>query len=155
MSTRMNARDAVSAALAECYVNVDGRRYNFMQAIDVEITAEKIKKEVPILGQVTKGNKSVGLKYKGKAKFHYNMSIFRDLLIRYQDKGEDVYFDMMIVNEDPTSSAGRQTVIAKNCNIDGGLITKFDADGDYLEDEFDFTVERIEMPERFKELVGV
>ena len=27
----MNAKDTVSAKLAECYVTVDGNRYNFMQ----------------------------------------------------------------------------------------------------------------------------
>ena len=32
----MNAKDTVSAKLAECYVTVDGNRYNFMQAIKLE-----------------------------------------------------------------------------------------------------------------------
>ena len=28
----MNAKDAVSASLAECFVTIEGNRYNFMQA---------------------------------------------------------------------------------------------------------------------------
>lgn len=47
----MKAKDAVSASLAECFVTIDGNRYNFMQAIDLEATFEKQKTEVPILGK--------------------------------------------------------------------------------------------------------
>ena len=47
----MNAKDTVSAKLAECYVTVDGNRYNFMQAIKLEAKVEKTKTEVPILGK--------------------------------------------------------------------------------------------------------
>ena len=37
----MNAKDTVSAALAECYVTIDGRRYLFMQAINLEARFER------------------------------------------------------------------------------------------------------------------
>ena len=53
----MLAKDALSAALAECYVTIDGKRYNFMQAINLEAKFEKTKTEVPILGKTGKGNK--------------------------------------------------------------------------------------------------
>lgn len=128
----MNGKDAVSASLAECYVTIEGDRYNFMQAINLEAKVEKTKTEVPILGKTGKGNKATGWKGTGSATFHYNTSIFRKLLKRYKDTGEDVYFDIQVSNEDPTSSVGRQTVILKDCNMDGGLLTKFDADAEFL-----------------------
>lgn len=34
--TIMNAKDAVSASLAECFVTIGDNRYNFMQAINLE-----------------------------------------------------------------------------------------------------------------------
>ena len=37
----MNAKDAVSASLAECFVTIEGNRYNFMQAINLEASIEK------------------------------------------------------------------------------------------------------------------
>ena len=135
----MNAKDAVSASLAECFVTLEGNRYNFMQAINLEASIEKTKAEVPILGKPGKGNKSTGWKGTGKATFHYNTSLFRELLYRYKNTGEDVYFDIQVTNQDPTSSVGKQTVILKGCNIDGGILTKFDADAEYLEDTLDFT----------------
>lgn len=151
----MNARDAISAPLAECYVTIEGNRYNFMQAIDLEASFEKNKTEVPILGKTAKGNKASGWSGSGSATFHYNTSIFRKLFLRYKETGEDVYFDIQVTNEDPTSTIGRQTVILKDCNMDGGILAKFDADGEYLDESMDFTFEDFEMPEEFALLNGM
>lgn len=151
----MNAKDAISASLAECFVTIDGSRYNFMQAINLEASIEKAKTQVPILGRTGKGNKSTGWSGSGSATFHFNTSIFRKLLKRFKDTGEDVYFDIQITNEDPTSAVGRQTVILKGCNLDGGTIAKFDADAEYLDEEISFTFEDFEMPEEFSILPGM
>ena len=151
----MNAKDAVSASLAECFVTIDGNRYNFMQAIDLEANFEKQKAEVPILGKPGRGNKSTGWRGTGSATFHYNTSIFRELLYRYKNTGEDIYFDIQVTNQDPTSAVGRQTVILKGCNIDGGILTKFDADAEYLDENIDFTFEDFEIPEKFSLLNGM
>ncbi|HCT64269.1 MAG TPA: hypothetical protein DIC60_03200 [Lachnospiraceae bacterium] len=155
MANIMNAKDTVSASLAECYVTIDENRYNFMQAINLEAKIEKTKTEVPILGKTGKGNKSTGWKGTGNATFHYNTSIFRNLLKQYKEYGEDIYFDIQITNEDPTSAVGRQTVILKDCNMDGGILAKFDADGEYLDEDIDFTFEDFEIPETFKVLSGM
>lgn len=151
----MHAKDAVSASLAECYITIDGERRNFMQAINLEASIEFNKAEVPILGKTGKGNKSTGWSGSGSATFHYNTSKFRELLLKYKNTGETIYFDIQVTNEDPTSSVGRQTVILKDCSLDGGKLTAFDADAEYLEDEFDFTFEDFEMPEKFTDLAGV
>ena len=150
MFQQIKARDTISASKAECYVTIEGKRYNFMQAINLEAKMEKNKSEVPILGSTTKGNKSTGSKYTGSATFHYNTSIFRELLYRYKETGEDIYFDIQVTNEDPTSSAGRQTIILKDCNMDSGIIVKFDADGD-----MDFTCEDWELVEKFNIINGM
>jgi len=155
MAETMHAKDAISASLAECFITIDGNRYNFMQAIDLEATFEKQKTEVPILGKTGRGNKSTGWRGTGTATFHYNTSIFRELLYRYKNTGEDIYFDIQVTNEDPTSSVGRQTVILKDCNIDGGILAKFDADADYLDETLDFTFEDFEIPEKFNMLPGM
>lgn len=151
----MNAKDALSAKLAECFVTIGKNRYNFMQAINFEANFERTKTEVPILGKTGMGNKSTGWKGTGSATFHYNTSIFREMMQHYKDTGEDVYFEIQVSNEDPTSSVGRQTVVFLGCNIDGGILAKFDADGEYLDEDMDFTFEDFKMPETFKLLNGM
>lgn len=153
--TFLNAKDVISASLAECYVTIEGKRYNFMQAINLEAKVEKTKTEVAILGKTGKGNKATGWKGTGNATFHYNTTIFRDLLSRYKDTGADIYFDIQVTNYDPTSSVGRQTVILKDCNLDGGILTKFDADAENLDEEMDFTFEDFEIPEKFALINGM
>ncbi len=150
----MNAKDTVFAALAECFVTIGARRYNFMQAINLEAKFEKNKTEVPILGKTGKGNKATGWKGTGSATFHYNTSIFRKMMLDYKNPGDDVYFDIQITNDDPASGAGRQTIILLDCNIDGGILAKFDADGEYLDEDMDFTFEDFKMPETFSNLPG-
>ena len=151
----MRASEAISAALAECFVTIGGNRYNLMQAINVEATFERVKTEIPILGKPGRGNKSVGWKGTGSATFHFNTSLFRKLMERYQDTGEDFYFDMQITNEDPTSKVGRQTVVLYDCNINNGVLAKFDADGEYLDESMDFTFESFKIPEEFKMMEGM
>ena len=151
----MNAKDSVSAALAECFGTIEGDRYNFMQAINLEASVKKNKSKVPILGKTGRGNKATSWEGAGSATFHYNTSVFRRLMKRFKDTGEDVYFDIQVTNEDPASSAGRQTVILRDCNMNGGVLAKFDADADYLEERMDFTFEDFEMPETFDTLSGM
>lgn len=151
----MRAQDSISGSQAECYVTIEGKRYNFMQAISLEASIEKQKSEIPILGKTGKGNKSTGWSGTGTATFHYNTSIFREVLEKFKRTGEDIYFDIQVTNDDPISSVGRQTVILKDCNLDGGLLTKFDADAEYLDEDLDFTFEDFEIPEKYSLLAGM
>jgi len=151
----MKAKDTLSAKLAECFVTIGSNRYNFMQCINFEAKFEKTKTEVPILGKTGAGNKSTGWKGTGSATFHYNTSIFRQLMLDFKNSGEDVYFEIQVTNEDPTSAVGRQTLVFIDCNIDGGILAKFDADGEYLDEDMDFTFEDFKMPESFTLLDGM
>lgn len=157
MAQTMQARNAVSAKMAECYVTIDGTRYNLMSAINVEVTFDKNKTEVPILGRMNRGHKSTSSTITGSAEFHFNTSVWRELAYRFQETGEDLYFDMQITNEDITASdIGRQTIILYDCNFDSVILSKFDADSDdTLTESIDFTVERFEMPEKFRIMDGM
>ena len=155
MANTMHARDAISGKMASCFVTIGDKRYNFMQAINLEANFEKNKTEVPILGKTGTGNKSTGWSGTGSATFHYNTSIFRELMAKFKDSGADVYFDIQVTNEDPTSTVGKQTVILKDCNIDGGILAKFDADADYLDEDMDFTFEDFSIKDKFGNLTGM
>lgn len=151
----MNAKDVVSAKLAECYVTIGNARYLLMQAKNFEAKFEKTKNTVAILGRTAQGNKASGWNGTGSMTIYKNTSVFDDLLERYKNTGEDLYFDIQVTNEDPTSAAGRSTKIFKDCNINGGVLASFDADGDWLEQDVEFTFEDYESPEKFKVLAGM
>ena len=151
---KMKARDTIAAKMAECYITIEGRRYNFMTMIDMEVQVEKTKATVPRLGAVMAGHKTCGMEGTFSGTAHYNQSVMRQLLVDYKNTGADTYFEMQITNDDPESAAGRQTIILYDCNTDGGILAKFDADGEYLDEEIEGTFEDFSMPESFQELTG-
>ena len=151
MST-MNAKDVIKGSLAECWVTIDGNRYNFAHAINLEATMEKNKSTAPVLGKTGKVNITSTWEGSGSMTMHYNSSSIRELLYRYKETGEETYFEIQVVNEAPGSSVGRQTVILKDCTVDGGILAKFDADADYLDEDMDFTFDDWELPEKFAPL---
>lgn len=151
----MKSKDSLQASLAQCYVTIEGRRYNFMNMISFESRFDKSTTEIPILGKTGKGNISTGWSGTFSGEAHYNQSIMRELLYKYKETGEDIYFEIQVTNEDPTSSVGRQTIVHKDCKINGGVLAKFDAGDDYLTEDLDGTFDDFEIPETFSLLDGM
>lgn len=152
---KMTAQNSVAAKMAECYITIDGQRYNFMTAINLEVTFEKNKTEVPILGRMNKGHKSVSSSITGSAEFHFNTSVWRQLAYDFQETGLDTYFTMQIKNEDITSNVGAQEIVLYGCNFDTITLAAFDADSDdILTESMDFTAETFEIKSKFNEVNG-
>ena len=56
----MKSKDTVAATLATCFITIGNRRYEFMQAINLEAKYEHTKTTVPIFGKTGQGNKATG-----------------------------------------------------------------------------------------------
>ncbi len=154
MGTIMDAKDAVYGSLAECYITIEGRRYNFMSMTDFESKWEVKITDVPVLGKVGMGHKAAGGKGTWKGTAHYNQSHFRKIADNYQKTGVMPYFEIQVSNEDPTSAAGRQTIIHRDCICDEFLLAKFKAGEEILDEDLSGTFENWDMPETFAELEG-
>lgn len=150
----MNAKDAVFGSLAECFVTIDGRRYNFMNLTEFESKWDVTITDVPILGKVGMGHKATGGKGTWSGTAHYNTSVFRKMANTYQKTGVMPYFDIQVSNEDPTSAAGRQTIIHRDCLCDTFTLAKFQAGEELLDEDLSGTFESWDMPETFKDLDG-
>lgn len=155
MANIMNAKDAISGALGECYITIEGNRYNFMQLYEFEAKVGNNIVDLAILGRTSKGHKAAGSNGTWTGTAYLNQSILRELLYRYQVNGEMVYFDIQATLSDPGSGAGRQTVILKNCLMEGGTLIKFNAGEEVLNEEISGTFDSWEMPEKFTVLNGM
>ena len=82
--TIMSAGDALYGGLAECYITINNKRYNFMSMTEFESDWETTITDVPILGKVGMGHKAAGGKGTWKGKAHYNQSILRKMADNYQ-----------------------------------------------------------------------
>lgn len=148
----MNAKDVIKGSMAQCYVTINGNRYNFGHAITLEASMEKNKTAVPVLGKTGKSNVPSGWEGSGSMTLHYNSSIMREMLYEYKETGVDTYFEIQVENEAPGSTVGMQTVILMQCTLNGGILAKFDADADYLDEDVEFTFDDFEIPVKFNPL---
>lgn len=155
MGTVMRARDAVRGSDAECYVTIDGNRYYMMTLTNFEGTISFSNGEVKRLGAGMVGHKQGIGSGKWSATGYYGTPIFKKALTDYKKTGYFPSMEIQTVNEDKTSATGRQSVIYKECLIDEAVLSKFDADAEYLDEDISGTYDDYEMPEEFTKLAGM
>jgi hypothetical protein len=150
----MASQDAVYGSLAECFITIEGRRYNFMSITDFESKWDVTLKDVKILGKVGMGHKAAGGKGTWKGTAHYNQSLFREMANTYQKTGVMPSFEIQVSNEDPSSSVGRQTIIHRGCLCDSFILAKFEAGEELLDEEISGTFDDWDLPEKFSLMNG-
>lgn len=138
----LNAPDAISGKEGRAYAKINGNNEELFFAKAIEANIEKSKSEVKSIGKRMTGHKVTGLNGTGSMTLYYLTPLFRNLLAEYKKTGVDLYFDLVVENDDPASSAGKQTVLLIGCNLDSTVLAKLDGDSDDpLEEDADFTFE--------------
>ena len=113
----------------------------------------KTKAEIKAIGKRMTGHKTTGMTGTGRMTIYYVSPLFRSLLKEYKDTGRDIYFDMVIENDDPSSAAGKQTTMLMGVNLNSTLLTKLDGDSDDpLEEDVEFTFEDYDFLRTFKKI---
>jgi len=149
----MNENDAITGKHAKAFITINGQVEELFYARSLEATIEKNKSDVPVLGKTNVGQKAVGWTGSGTMNIYYVTSLFRRMMLDYIKTGRDFYFDLQVTNEDPTSRAGRQTVVLKNCNLDSVVAASFDATSDEaLNEDVSFTFDDYDILEQFTPL---
>ncbi|RJX40870.1 phage portal protein [Paenibacillus pinisoli] len=147
--------DAISGKSAKAYVTIGGRKEELFYAKSLEATIEKNKVDVPVLGKTNTPQRAAGWSGSGSLTIYYVSSIFRQLMRDYIRTGVDFWFELMIVNEQPGSTAGKQITYLKECNLDSVIAARFDASSDdMLEEELLFTFSDYEIGEKFNTITG-
>lgn len=145
----LRARDAISGQEGRAYATINGNVEEMFYVKTLEATVEKQKSEMKALGRRGTQHKATGWNGTGSMTIYYVTTRFRQLMLDYIKTGKDVYFDIQIVNEDPTSSIGRQTVVLKNVNLDNVIMAKVDTESEFLEEETNFTFDDVDILESF------
>lgn len=143
------AANSINGRLCKCFATIDGRVEELFFAKSFEANIEKTKEEMNVMGDLWTHHKASGLSGSGSITLLYVTPVFRAMLKRYEVTKEDEYFNFTMVNNDPGSKAGIQTVILLDCNIDGSVAGKFDVESGALEEDIDFTFEGVEYPSQF------
>ena len=116
---------------------------------NLEAKCEINKTKVKTLGKRGEQNKPNGWAGTGTLNIYYITSIFRRMAIQYIKSGIPVYFDILVTNDDPGSSAGPQTTVLKNCTLNSVILAKFDVDAEVMDEDVDFTFDDADMLDEF------
>lgn len=149
----LNAPDTISGKEGRAYAKINGNNEDLFMAKNIESTVEKAKSEVKAIGKRMTGHKTTGGNGTGSMTLYYLTPLFRQLVKRWKETGVDIYFDMVIENEDPSSAAGKQSILLIGCNLDSVVLAKLDGDSDDpLDEDIDFTFEDFDILTPFNQI---
>ncbi len=147
---KLKSFDPISGKEGVAYAKINGNNEELFFARTIEASVEKAKSEIKAIGRRMTGHKTTGMSGSGKMTLYYLTPLFRQMLKQYKDTGVDIYFDLVVKNNDPSSSAGKQTTLLMDCNLDSVVLTKLDGDSDDpLEEDADFTFEDYDILQEF------
>lgn len=145
----LNGRDTISTKDAKLFVEMNGKVWPMIEATQVTAKLEKNKEDVQTLGSRWKHKKTTSVEGTGTLGGYVISSNWLKYALPYIKGEKDLYFTITMTIEDPTSRAGKQTVLLKDVNLDDIPVADFEADDGVMEWESDFTFEGIELVEPF------
>lgn len=150
---KLKSFDPISGKEGVAYAKINGNNEELFFAKTIEASVEKAKSEIKAIGRRMTGHKTTGMSGSGKMTLYYLTPLFRQMLKQYKDTGVDIYFDLVVENNDLSSSAGKQTTLLMDCNLDSVVLTKLDGDSDDpLEEDADFTFEDYDILQEFTKI---
>lgn len=142
--------DSISSKTGKAFITINGQNHELFYLKKVEATLTKNKEEVRTIGSRMVGHKTTSIQGEGTLTIAEVTSMFKETFLKYISEGIDVYFNLQVTNEDPSTPYGRETKILTHCNFDEILIASLDSDDGILEQELPFTFEGVEILEKFK-----
>lgn len=148
----MKAEDAISGKEGALYATIDGNVTQVAECKSITAKITKNKTEFKALGYRGTQHKATGWTGTGTLVIHYATSKFAKMMINYAQNGVDNYFKLQVINEDPTSSIGKQKVTLLDVNLDEAEIAKLDTEAEFLDQSMNFTFSDVDMPDEFDDL---
>lgn len=146
----METKDAISGKEGTLFLTINGASLEFAEITKFESKIEYTKSVVKRVGARMEGSKIVGAKGTGSMSVYYHRPEMRAMALQYLKTGKSPIFDAMVVNEDVTSAAGKQTSLVKNIVPDSVLIALLDGESeDVLKEEIPFTFDDFDLINQF------
>jgi len=154
MADYLLAGDAISGKEGQVLATINDKVKICAEIKAITATIAKDKADFKALGFPGRGtqHKAIGWNGTGSVTFYYVTTDWAKMVIDYARTGKDIYFDMVVVNDDPGSSVGAQRIKLGLCNLDGSDIAKLDVDTDFLTGAFNFTFSSVEILTPFKNI---
>lgn len=146
----LNKDDAINAREGRITANINGQIKELAEVKSLTASIEFSKADFKAIGTSATQKKTTGWSGTGSMTIYYVTSDWNKIILDYTKYKKVTNFDILVVNEDPSSSIGKQTIKLSRCTLDGGDVAKLDADADFLDGTYNFTFEDYEIVDAFK-----
>ena len=143
------ASDALSGNSGFVTGTVNNQVRQLAEISSISATVAKEKSAFKCMGFKGTQHKTRGWNGTGSITMYVISSVWNEMVDDYIKTGKDVYFDMVVTNEDEGSTAGTQRVSLSRCNLDSLEIAHFDTAAEYLTVSTNFTFENTDLLEKF------
>ena len=96
----------------------------------------------------------MGVKQTGKGNVYYGTDLFTNMVLQYVNTGKMPEFDIQIINNDPATTVGSQTMVYYGCHLTGSVpLSVLDSEESMLNYDFNFSWTRVARLQAFNDPV--
>lgn len=144
-------RDALNGKSGSGFMTINGENHEMFGMKKFQSDAEFQESDFKVVGTTLVQKKTTGVSLTGSMTLYYGSPHFLRLLQEYLKTGKLPYFTLQIMNNDPSTSVGTQTVVFYNVKLQKLPVAMLDAEAEFLEMEVSFSYTNIEVLDWFKE----
>jgi hypothetical protein len=142
-------KDVLCGKSGRIIATISGRNIELAVVKKVEAKYELNEADMPVVGTTLVQKKTTGMSLSGSMTLYYGTPEFKQLILNYQNTGALPYFRLVIENDDPTTSVGKQTITLHNVKITSGILALLDAEAEFLEEELEFSYTKFTIDNEF------
>lgn len=146
----LDLKDTISGSEGRAFMERNGKNIELFELKRLEARMETTKTEGKTIGKRSTQHKKTGWVGTGEIGIHKVTSAFVQMAVDYHKNGKDEYFKITVVNDDPNSTIGKQTVVLGGVNLDEYPIALLDVDEEILEETIPFTFDDVDLLDKFK-----
>jgi hypothetical protein len=149
MGRFLTADEVISGREGEILVNIEGNIITAAEIKKIEAKAVKVKNPFKVIGKRTEQNKTTGAVCTGTMTMYYGNTLWAKLTEDYIKTGKDIFFSILLTNEDPSIALGAQRIRLNGVNLNEVVIASLDADTDFLTQDVAFTFDDFDILNEF------
>lgn len=155
MSGYLLAKDAPNGKQGTAFITLHkdtgDEIHELFSAKKVNMKVDYQKTDFKVIGTTTIQKKTTGASKTGTMTIYQGTPLFIEMAREYESKGKVLYFDMQVINSDPSTSIGTQKIAYYGCSLDSIPLSILDADADFLEQEVGLSYTSFEVLESYND----
>lgn len=148
----LDIQNLVNGAEGTVYLQRENEMIPLLNIRTITASVSKDKETKKVIGSKVAKNRLAGYTFSGTMNVYYCSSYFTKMLRDDIKNGTNTTFTLIVTNEDPASSIGRQSIALYNVDIDSHDILSLDVDASDMNSDIPFTFDDFEILEAFAEV---